>query len=196
MKGEIIMTNDEKDKIALFKYTIIAPLISNTTEYINKNDFFMEASKKQYRYIDGKLISVSYSTLERWYYNYLNKGFDSLKPAARSDLGHIRKLDDELMAIINHYVDVHPRLPSTSIYEDLIRNGYIAKKEVSLSTITRYVQSYKKNNKIVIKTEMRRYEMEHINDVWCCDTSYSFKLSVEGTKKGHLLLQSSMMLAV
>lgn len=183
MKGEIVMTNDEKDKIALFKYAIIAPLISNTYDSANKNDFFIIASQKKYRYIDGKLISLSYSTIERWYYNYINKGFDALKPKLRSDVGTNRKLDDELMAIINHYVDKHPRLPATSIREDLIKNGYITSNEVSLSTITRYVQSYKKNNKIVTKTEMRRYELEHINDVWCCDTSYSFKLSVDGVLK-------------
>lgn len=62
------MTNDEKDKIALFKYAIIAPLISNTYDSANKNDFFIIASQKKYRYIDGKLISLSYSTIERWYY--------------------------------------------------------------------------------------------------------------------------------
>lgn len=87
------------------------------------------------------------------------------------------------MAIINHYVDTHPRLPSTAIREDLIKNGYITERGVSLSTITRYVQTYKRNSKIVTKTEMRRYELEHINDVWCCDTSYSFKLSVDGVLK-------------
>lgn len=40
------MTNDEKDKIALFKYAIIAPLISNTYDSANKNDFFIIASQK------------------------------------------------------------------------------------------------------------------------------------------------------
>lgn len=59
------MTNEEKDKIALFKYTIIAPLISGTSNHDNKNDFFMAASSKKYRYIDGSLISLSYSTIER-----------------------------------------------------------------------------------------------------------------------------------
>ena len=41
----------------------------------------------------------------------------------------------------------------------------------------------KENNDIITKKEFRRYEAEHINDIWCCDTTYSFKLTVNGVKK-------------
>lgn len=30
---------------------------------------------------------------------------------------------------------------------------------------------------------MKRYEASHINDIWCCDTTYSFKLTVGKEKK-------------
>lgn len=177
------MNNKEKEQIALFRYSILAPIISGMDNFTSKNAFFLDVSTKKHRFIDGNLISISYSTVERWYYNYRKYGFDGLKPHSRSDTGARRKLDDDLMSIINHYIDVHPRLPATSIYEDLIKNGYISKSEVSLSTVTRYVSYYKSNKNIVSHTQLLRYELEHVNDVWCCDTTYSFKLTIDGIKK-------------
>ena len=177
------MKNDLIEKIALFKYSIIAPIVSGTMDFSTKKEFFDSVSKKTYHYIDGTTITLYSSTVERWYYNYINHGFDALKTKSRSDYGKTRKIDDDLKLIINHYVDTHPRLPATSIREALIKNGYIVPSDVSLTTITRYVSSYKKDKNIISKAEMKRYELEHVNDVWCCDTSYSFKLSVDGVKK-------------
>lgn len=177
------MNSDLSEKIALFKYSIIAPLVSGSINFNTKKDFFDSVGNKSYIYVDGSTITLSSSTVERWYYAYINNGFDALKTKSRSDFGKTRKLDDDLKLVINHYIDTHPRLPATSIFEALIKNGYIVHGDVSLSTINRYVSSYKKNKDIVSKSEMKRYELEHINDVWCCDTSYSFKLSVDGVKK-------------
>lgn len=177
------MKKDFKEQNALFKYSVISPLVTGSMEFSTKKEFFDYVTKKEFRYIDGSIITLSSSTVERWYYTYINKGFDALKSKSRCDNGKTRKIDDELKAIINHYVDTHPRLPSTAIREALIKNGYIVPTDVSLTTITRYVTSYKKGNDIVTKQEMRRYELEHINDVWCCDTSYSFKLTVDDIKK-------------
>lgn len=177
------MNSDLSEKIALFKYSIIAPLVSGSINFNTKKDFFDSVGNKSYIYVDGSTITLSSSTVERWYYAYINNGFDALKTKSRSDFGKTRKLDNDLKLVINHYIDTHPRLPATSIFEALIKNGYIVHGDVSLSTINRYVSSYKKNKDIVSKSEMKRYELEHINDVWCCDTSYSFKLSVDGVKK-------------
>lgn len=173
------MTSKEQEQIALFRYSIISQLISNLDDSKSKQDFFRLASEKKYIDPYGKNVTVSCGTIERWYYNYRKYGFDSLKPKKRKDLGYQRKIDSDLSYIINHYIDTHPRLPATAIRQCLIENGDIIESEISLSTITRYVNNYKNNKKIITSNEMRRYEAEHINDIWCCDTSYSFKLKVK-----------------
>lgn len=176
------MTNSEQEKIALFRYTIISPLISNLDDSKSKQEYFKSASEKSYVDPYGKTVTVSSGTVERWYYNYRKYGFDSLKPKKRKDLGCQRKIDSDLGYIINHYIDTHPRLPATAIRQCLIENGDIINNEVSLSTITRYINNYKNNKLIISNNEMRRYEAEHINDIWCCDTSYSFKLTIKNKK--------------
>ena len=41
----------------------------------------------------------------------------------------------------------------------------------------------RKDEKIVTKQELKRYEAENVNDIWACDTTYSFKVMDNGLKK-------------
>lgn len=176
------MTDNEKNEIALFRYGVISDLVVGNVDAKSKKSFFRDASSKE-RYYNGKQIRISKGTIERWFYNYQKYGFDGLKPRDRSDCGRIRKIDNEIEGIINHYVNEHPRMPASQIYNELLANHYITYDEVSLSTITRYVMKQKKNKGVITHSEMKRYEAGHINEIWACDTTYSFKLTVKGEKK-------------
>lgn len=177
------MNEERKNKIALFRYGVLAPLIQRQTEEKSNNAFFNEASKKSYEFIDGRMITVHSTTLERWYKRYKEFGFDGLKPDVRSDEGASRKLDKDLKEYIVYYLKEYPRLPATQIYEKLIEGGVVSKGEISLSTITRFISSYKKSNNQKPIVERRRYEREHINEVWCGDTSYGPYINVGGEKR-------------
>lgn len=177
------MNEKEKNDIALLRYSIIAPLITKTAPTGVKSDFFKEAGAKAYTLPNGEKVKFAWKSIERWYYSYNKYGFDVLKPLGRSDLGKTRKLDDDTEIVIKHYVEKYPRMPSTSIFKRLIDDGYIAVDDISQSTICRYIKRFRESNNIVTTKEYKRYEVEHINDVWCCDTSYSFKLNVNGEKK-------------
>lgn len=176
------MTDNEKNEIALFRYGVISDLVVGNVDAKSKKSFFRGASSKE-RYYNGKQIRISKGTIERWFYNYQKYGFDGLKPRDRSDCGRIRKIDNEIEGIINHYVNEHPRMPASQIYNELLANHYITYDEISLSTITRYVMKQKKNKGVITHSEMKRYEAGHINEIWACDTTYSFKLTVKGEKK-------------
>ena len=177
------MLNDKKkQEIALFRYRIIAPIITGNDE-TSLNKQIKSVAKQKYLNVDGKNVSISADTIERWYYLYKNNGFDALLPRNRNDAGTIRKADDEVISVTDHYIQTHPRMPATTIYNELIENGYITRTEISLSTITRYVSKLKKGKGIITKSELKRYEAEHINDIWCFDTTYSFKILDNGIKK-------------
>ena len=165
------MNEERRNKVALFRYGVLAPLIQRQNDDKSNNEFFLNASKKSYEFIDGNMITVHQSTIRRWHGRYVNFGFDGLKPGSRSDDGVSRKLDKDIKEYIVYYLKEYPRLPATQIYEKLIENGVIGKDEISLSTITRFVSSYKKANNQKPIIERRRYEREHINEVWCGDTS-------------------------
>ncbi len=177
------MTEAERNSIALFRYGILAPFIQRQVGIANKWSYFNKVAEKQYEYIDGTMKTISPSTLCRWYDAYQKDGFDALKPERRADIGKQRKIDRDLEAIITYYVDEYPRLPATQIYETLINKGDINSKSISLSTVTRYVTKQKQAKGInKVTTEYKRYEKEHINEVWYGDTTYGPYLTIDGNK--------------
>lgn len=177
------MKEEKRNQIALFRYGVLAPLIQRQNEDKSNNEFFINASKKSYEFIDGRMITLHQTTLRRWHDRYIKSGFDGLKPECRSDDGISRKLDKDIKEYIVYYLKEYPRLPATQIYEKLIETTVINKDEISLSTITRFVSSYKKSNNQKPIVERRRYEREHINEVWCGDTSYGPYININGEKR-------------
>ncbi len=177
------MEENLRNQIALFRYGILAPYIQRQVDTKVPWTFFKDAADKKYQYIDGTFRSVSPSSIERWLKSYNEKGFDGLKPLGRSDVGKQRKIDDELSKKITYYVEEYPRLPATQIYEKLINTNEITSKELSLSTVTRFVTTIKKSKGLKPITEYKRYEKEHINEVWYGDTTYGPYITIDGKKR-------------
>ncbi len=178
------MKEEERQKIALFRYGIIAPLISETyDEQKSLKEFYLHASQKVYTNPRGEETKISESTLERWYYYYKNGGFDALLPQRRSDTGRSRKIDDDIESQIRHLKKEYPRIPATLIHQKLVDNGTITKGDISLSTINRFVNQINIEEKYTNNKEMRRYERAHINEVWYGDTCYGPYLKIDGKKK-------------
>lgn len=138
------MTDKEKEKIALFRYGIISPLISSLAISTSKKAYLKELGGKEYLNPNGTNVKIDWKTIEGWYYQYLKFGFEGLKPKDRIDKGTTRKLDDEIISIIEYYVNKYPRMPSTSIHEKLIADNIINVGDISSCTIGRYVKKNKR----------------------------------------------------
>ena len=69
------MTFDQKQKTALFRYSVIAPLESGTSDpSISNNEFFRRAAEKSYTDPEGKTVTVGASTIEKWHRAYKKVG--------------------------------------------------------------------------------------------------------------------------
>lgn len=177
------MDEKEKEEVALFRYGIIAPLVTRqVTGYSTPGAFFKDAAKKEYEFPTGRKVVLHPNTIYRYYKKYVTGGLDALKPGSRNDCGKSRRLDNDAMMQIDYLHKEYPRLPATLIYQKLVDNGTFTKSEVSLSTITRYVANLKKKENYVYK-EYRRYELEHINEVWYGDSSVGPYLHIGKEKK-------------
>ena len=67
-------TETQFNDIALARYDVIAPLITERGNYSSDAEFFRTASNMFHNF-NGKNIKVSASTIERWYYAYQKKWF-------------------------------------------------------------------------------------------------------------------------
>lgn len=169
------MDYKKTQEIALKRYGSIAPLISgNIDSYKSKSDYFRSVASS---------IGVHPHTIQRWYSRYLKEGFDGLMPKSRSDQHHYRKLDKDTKDQIIYLLSEYPRLPATMVYQKLLETNTIVAKDVSLSTVNRFVQEYKKSKGFGPLKDMKRYEREHINEVWCGDSSVGPYLKVDGKKQ-------------
>lgn len=174
------MKEEQKQELALMRYSAISPLIAGLAEDFSSNSaFFEDISAKGIPGPDGKLRHYAPATIEKWYLNYKKYGFDALVPKARADAGMSRKLDDDVQEQIRYLKSNYPRMSAAAIFRHLSANGAITDGEVSESTVCRYVNQVQLELKQTPNRDMRRYERPHINEVWCGDSSVGPKLTDE-----------------
>lgn len=176
------MTDKERERIAVFRYGIIAPIVTESYLEGSKDLFYKNVSSKVIKDQDGNSYKVSPCTIERWYLKYKKHGFDGLFPQKRNDNGKLRKLNNDAMIKVEEIKSKFPRMPATLIYEELIKDGVINKLDVSLSSINRLVKALDIKNNYKVQKEMRRYEKEHINELWCGDSSVGPYIKRDGKK--------------
>ena len=178
------MDQERRQSIALMRYSVIAPLITGLSdEYDSLEAFYRNASAKGVTHPDGTLKHYAPSTIEKWYRNYKQHGFDALVPTGRADLGKPRKLDDELQEQIRYLKSNYPRMSAAAICRQLQDNGSIKNGEVSPSTVNRYINRISLKMKKTASPDMRRYERPHINEVWCGDSSVGPYLKTDDGRK-------------
>jgi len=178
------MTQDEKQAVALMRYSIIAPLVTCASgTFQSERDFFTAAAEKSYLMPNGTMKQFSRDTIYRWHRFYLKDGFEGLLPKGRSDHGKSRTLDDDCQEFIRHMKEKYPRMPATAIYQQMLRDGLATKHSFSESTVSRFVANLKAEQRLTTNKDMRRYERPHINEVWCGDSSVGPRLLVNGVKK-------------
>lgn len=178
------MTLDQKQNVALFRYGIIAPLETGTSDpAVSNNEFFRRAAEKTYTGPNGKPARVSASTIEKWHRCYKKDGFEGLMPQSRKDEGVSRKLDQDLQGQIRFLKARYPDISAADILRKLTENGSIRIGEISASTMERFVRRLRTEDGTGAAKDMRRYERPHINEVWYGDTCYGPYLSTAEGKK-------------
>ena len=178
------MDQDKKQAIALMRYSAIAPLISGTQEdYSSLSECFREIAAKGVKLPSGEIHYYSPCTISKWYYSYINDGFDALIPSGRSDCGVSRKIDDGLKEEIMYLKHTYPRLSASAIYRQLQDKGSISAKQISEATICRFINQMMLTERLTNNQDMRRYERPHINEVWCGDSSVGPYLKTDDGKK-------------
>lgn len=169
-----------KDDYALFKYSIIAPFINQTSGTNSIRSFSNSAACKEY-FFEGKYLRFKPETIRKWIKLYKDNGFDNLKRKTRNDNKKPRSFDEDVLLRIDDLKTEFPKLRATSLHEKLVEEGYILKDDVSVRTFQRFVAN---KNYLNLNTdhERRSYSFEFPNDSWQSDTTHGPYLIVKGQK--------------
>jgi putative transposase len=162
------MDKRTKEKIALFRYGIVAPVVngsvSNKMEYLRQ----MAAKEHDVPYWGRKWYKVE--TLRSWVKRYRRDGFDALMPKSREDKGTSRKIDDQLAQYIKDALDSFPFLSGSALYRLLVSEGKIQVGSITEGTLRKFIRDNNLRQQAVDALKVRKkFEKEHINELWIAD---------------------------
>ncbi len=113
--SEQVDPEERRTEIALFRYTLILPLLRDEFEPGGKGHLREQIAAGYYEIPYSTRSSVSVPTLARWERQYKQDGFDGLKPKPRSDRGQPRTISPETLARAEALKRQQPRRSSRSL---------------------------------------------------------------------------------
>lgn len=173
--------NNFYNDISLFRFSLIAPIINNTHNFNSINEYISFIASQKHIF-NNKEYTFSKSCIKHWYLSYKKSGIDALKQKTRNDKSTSRILNNETISRIQELREQFPHITGTAIYNKLIEENYIYKKDISLSTILRYLKNNNLKAGQICNVERRMFEMEFVNDCWQADTSVGPYIILDGIK--------------
>jgi len=123
--------------MAIWRATVLGPLVSARLEHGDVQRLCKEAAQRMREEPDGRLVKVSWRTVESWYYDYKADGLDGLAPKSRSDRGVSRAIRAEVADLILRAKREKPRRSINRIIKMLVRARVVREGELSKSSVHR-----------------------------------------------------------
>lgn len=172
----------KREKIALFKYGIIAPvLVGNVTSQMN---YFREMAQKEHDvpYLGARRYMPQ--TFKKWLKQYRHHGFDALMPKERGDKGQSRKINSQLALDIKETVVSYPFLSGSALYRLLVSEGKIRVGGINEGTLRKYVKD-NQLRELAPPVPRKKFEKEHINQLWTADCMHGPYLKLRDQPRKH-----------
>ena len=172
------MSEDRHTKIALFRYTLILPLIRGEYPPGGKDKLRHQIASRPYDIPHSSRRSVSTSTLARWERIYQEQGFDGLKPQPRADRGVCRAISSETLDRAETLKREQPLRSSRSIIRilSLDTTNPIPEPRLAPRTLRRQLSRRGATAARLLAEQRpkpyRRFERSHFGDLWQGDAMH------------------------
>ncbi|MFA6682332.1 MAG: DDE-type integrase/transposase/recombinase, partial [Sphaerochaeta sp.] len=121
-----------------------------------------------------------------------NRNIEDIYPKDRSDKGYRRKLSLETEKALLLFRDKHPKVKISTLVRMAATEGiFLPSETVDMSVIYRMFQGQDLKGKVRGDKDMRRLEMEHVNQVWYLDAMAGPKAYI-GIGKDRRLVTSKL----
>jgi transposase InsO family protein len=167
------MESQEKAKkeLALFKFSLIAPVVNGTYKEKSKIAYFRSVCEEPLLFPDGRVVRVAAGTVKHWYQKYTHGGLKALVTKPRTDLGKARAISEDAMKQVECYLEEFPYITGKKIYEKLIEGGYINKTDFSIDSLYRYLNNAGLSRRHMEPDECLSFEFAYANDCWQADST-------------------------
>lgn len=187
------MDTDQRQKIALWRLSILGPLCSARLQHGDRRSYFAMAAQRVHERPDGALVRLSARTIETWYRAYTRGGFGALMPNGRKDAGTSRVLLPELVDLVIRCKREKPRRSVRGIIAMLERAKKVEPGVLTRSTVHRVLRAAglsKMPRRPGAKRERRSFLPEHAGDLWLGDAMHGPLVAYDNRLvKSYLLTQ-------
>jgi transposase InsO family protein len=185
------MTEQQKEKIAVFRFGVIFPLVECHTRRFwgEKEKILREQVDKQWDIPFSNRTYISRATILNWLTRYRNGGekIEALFPSGRNDKGARRALDGEVADSLVSLRQANPKLSVPRLVEKAHDSGVLPPETgVSMATVYRLMRLHK-NDHARKTQDMRKFEVQMSNDLWQSDCMHGPGVTHEGkSRKSYL----------
>lgn len=175
------MTDNDREKIALFRFSIISPILNGQVK--NQKEYLAEVTAKVHNVPHYGPKEYVPKTIKGWLRDYRRGGFDALKPKKRSDRGKSRKIYPELKAKLIKLRRENMDVSVSLFYDQLIAKKVFLPSDISYSTVYRL---FKREDLLFNsprkEADRRRFAYDTVNALWQGDFMVGPYLKLQGKK--------------
>lgn len=176
------MEEKKRRDIALFRYGIIAPVLHGNVA--QQTRYFRQVADRDYEVPHWGKKKYLPQTFKKWLKQYRRYGFEALMPKERQDKGQSRKIDDQLKNAIKEAIATYPFLSGAALYRLLISEGAIRVGGINEGTLRKFIKDNGLREKVPA-TARKKFEKEHINQLWTADCMHGPYIKLDGHAKKH-----------
>ena len=158
------------EKIALFRYALIAPLVLEPLPRGELTRRAGEIATRPYDIPGSQRRAVSLDTLLEWAQRYRHGGFEALAPKTRRDRGQSRAIPPQLAHLIARLKRENPHRTGTTLLRELALSSGLDRPQISAATLYRFLKQHGLTQRQLLAPPARKkFEAEFSNDLWQSD---------------------------
>jgi transposase InsO family protein len=163
----------QAEKIALFRYGLIAPLVLEPLPRGELTRRAQEIAARHYEIPGSQRTAVTVDTLLDWALRYRRAGFEALAPQPRQDRGQSRTISPPLADLIERLKRENPHRTGTTLLRELALVSGQGTAGLSASTLYRFLkQRGLSERQLLAPPAHKKFEAEHSNQIWQSDMLY------------------------
>lgn len=166
------MDEEWRRKVAIWKATVLGPLVSARLEYGDLRAVCIDLSTRTWEHPDGRVLSLSDRTIEGWHYAYRIGGLAALEPRTRADAGASRAIPPDVADLLLRAKRERPRRSIRRLIKLLVRAGVVREGELSRSSVHRLLRQHgvsARPGREGVTKERLAWAAEHAGDLWVGD---------------------------
>jgi transposase InsO family protein len=168
------MDSPKSEKVALFRYGLIATLV---LEQLTRGELMRRARELAALHYDipfSTRTMISVGTLLKWARRYRKGGLEALSPKRRHDRGRSRVISPQLAELIERLKRENPHRTGTTLLRELaLTSDDLTTPPLSAATLYRFLKEQGLTQKQLLSpAAYKKFEAEFANQIWQSDMMF------------------------